>query len=107
MPSLLERETKLDLGSDEETKQPFKTKLTLSRTRGGLPHNTESAGAEGDELGPTQNVHTVETQSNDPPPRYHPLNDDESVIKFFSVLNAPCFFAPRIRRRRFARSLHS
>ena len=106
MSSLLERERKrltcvpLGLGK----KQPFETEFPLSRTRGGLP---KSVDAERDETGPAQDVRLVETQSNESLLAHNPLDDDEAVIKFFSMLKAPCLLAPCTHSRCFTHSLHT
>lgn len=91
MPSLLDRELKrlghVYLGKGKT--QIFKTKILVSRTRRGLPRNIEDVDAERDDSASTQDVHEVETPSNDSPPEDNPLDDDEVVARFFSVLKAP------------------
>ena len=114
MPSLLDRELRLlahvELGKDssgEEKTQVFKMKPCKSRTRGGMPRNYEEVDSERDESGPTQDVSAVETPSSHSRPKDNPLEDEEAVIKFFSVLKAPCFFAQCTHRRTFTHSLHT
>jgi hypothetical protein len=100
MPSLLERELKrlehVYLG--ENKTQIFKTKFSVSRTRGGLPRNMKSVGVEREESEQIQDGHLIETSSNNSAPDDSPLDDDEAVIKLFSVLKAPCFFKSRLRQ---------
>ena len=133
MPSLLDRELRLlahvDLGEEssgedssgedssgedssgekkkKKKKQPFKTDILKTRTRGRKPRNYEEVDSERDESGPTQDVSAVETPTNLTRPKDDPLDDDEAVIKFFSVLKAPCFFAQCTHRRTFTHSLHT
>jgi hypothetical protein len=101
MPTLLDREKKrlghVYLG--ENKTQVFETKFCVSRTRGGLPRNIKSVGAERDEPEQAQDAHLVETPSNNSALNDNPLDDDEVVIKLFSVLKAPCFFRSRLRQR--------
>jgi hypothetical protein len=108
MPSLLDRELKrlghVYLGEDKT--QIFKTELCVSRTRGGLPRNIEAVDAERDGSASTQGVHEAETPSNDFPPKDNPLDDDEVVARFFSVLKAPCFFKSRLRQRLCSHCVH-
>lgn len=89
MPSLYERERKLlghvDLGSDDEKKQPFRTALLDARTRGGLRRIIKSGDGERKESGTAHVVHMVETRSNDPPAKGN-LVDDEALIKFSMML---------------------
>lgn len=114
MPSRLERELRLlahvELGKDssgKEKNQPFKMDPRESRTRGGMPTKIKNIDAERDGSGPTQDVSVVETPSNLTRPNNDPLDDDEAVIKFFSVLKASCFFAQCTHRRTFTHSLHT
>jgi hypothetical protein len=91
----------------EKKKQPFKTKVLEYRTRGDLRHRTMTIDGAHDESQPTQDSSMAETSSNNSRPKNDPLDNDEAFIKFFSVLKAPCFLSPPLRRRRSTRSLHS
>jgi len=97
MPTLLERELQrlahVDLGDPNKT-QVFETKLCVSRTRGRQAIYVERDESEPDEESEiTEDVHVVETASNDSQLENNPLDNEEALIKFFLVLKAllaPC-----------------
>jgi hypothetical protein len=103
MPTLLERELQrlahVDL-SDPKKTQIFETKLCVSRTRG-----RQAIYVEREESVPTENIHMVETNSNDSQLGDNPLDNEEALVKFFLMLKA--LLAPCISHASLTHSLHT
>jgi D-tyrosyl-tRNA(Tyr) deacylase len=95
MSSLLKRESQrlacVDLGSNK--KQIFETVLCLSRTRSRQTQKNKTVHPARNESETMQHVRMDKTQRNGSRLQADPLDNEEALVKFFSMLKtvlAPC-----------------